>query len=477
MFPAPLRVGRGLPLTLRVGLALTVASVFVAILVAFLGSERATRARLEAQAADELRFAQQLADRLSPMLDRGDLLRLSMLATAGHDLAGARVVVLDRTGRVALDTALALGDRQLVLLTLGGAFQRALEQGDERLRETLAPVRFGGDIIGEVRLQTPRAVMAAGFDFGLFGIVLLCCLSLVVVATLMAHHWSARVRAVTGSLVQLATGQLTSDPDEAATGELRDLGEALHELEKGVHDGLHRVVEGFVALAMQVVDSLERRNLVPTGHGERTARYAAQLAEKLALLPPDQRDLELACRVSDLGKAWLRPAILQRKELSRAEAEALRDHPRQGADLLECLPGLRFVAAMVRHQYERFDGCGYPDALRGERIPLGARVLAIASTFDLLTTCGEHRPLSWEAALQQMAEGRGEIYDPWLLDLFAAAIRSAPPLAPDRPVMILPGGSVPERPAGAIEAEDGLDYDLGAELEVMLDELPPEEPA
>lgn len=466
---------------LRLSAALCVASFFVAVLVGFLGAERGLRERVDQQAREQLSFAQQFADRIAPLLDRDDLLRLSMLATAARDFAGARLLVIERNGRVVLDTALVQGEKQLGLLTPGGPFQRILDLGDAPVRESLAPVRFGGEAIGEVRLQTPRTAPTTIFDFGLFALVLLCCVSLVVVAALMSHHWSARVRAITGSLVQLATGQLTSARRGPDPGELKELGEALQELEKGVHDGLHRVVDGYVAMAMQVVDGLERRDLVPSGHGERTARYAGMLAERLELLPADRRDLELACRLIDLGKAWVRPALLQQRQPHNDhEAAALRDHPLQAAEQLDCLPGLRRVAEIVRHQLERHDGSGHPAQLRGERIPLGARIVAIASTFDLLTTCGEHHPLSWEAALEHLQEGRGEMYDPWLLDLFAAAVREQPPeLDSDRPVMILPSGSVPVV-RDAARDEGGLDYDLGAELEVMLDELPelpPEERA
>src|SRR5262249_3191360 len=95
MVPASSRAGRGMPLTLRLSLALVVASFFVAVLVAFLGAERTARGRVEEEAGDQQRFAQQFAERIAPLLDRGDLLRLSMLATAGRDFADARVLVLD----------------------------------------------------------------------------------------------------------------------------------------------------------------------------------------------------------------------------------------------------------------------------------------------------------------------------------------------------------------------------------------------
>jgi response regulator RpfG family c-di-GMP phosphodiesterase len=173
----------------------------------------------------------------------------------------------------------------------------------------------------------------------------------------------------------------------------------------------------------------------------------------------------------------VRPGLLQKRgRLGEDERQSLRNHPVLAADHLDCLPGLRRVAAILRHQHERHDGGGHPSALRGERIPLGARVVAIASAFDLLTTCGERRPLDWQAALAQMASDRGEVFDPWLLDMFQEEIQKAPPtVAADRPVMIMPTGSEPYRPAEADANDEGLDYDLGQELEVMLDEMPPED--
>lgn len=479
MFTESTRLRRGLPLTPRLALALTVASFFVALLVAFLGADRDERARIEAGAADQARFAQQFADRIAPLLERGDLLRLSMIATAARDLTGARILVLDRTGRVALDTALVEGDRQKNLLTHGGNLQRLVDQGGEPVRESLARVRFGGEGIGEVRLQAPLLVAPATVDLGLFALVFLCCLSMVAVGALMVHHWSLRVRAVTDNLVHLASGQVVPAKDEGAPGELQELGQALQELEKGVLDGLHRVVDGFVGLGLRVVDGLERRGLVPKGHGERTARYAALLVERLQLLASDRRDIEIASQLHDLGKAWLRQGLLQKREpLTDGERASILNHPLHAAEHLELLPGLQRVAAMVRHQNEHYGGSGFPDGLRGERIPLGARILAIAATFDLLTTCGDDRALDCEAALQQMYADRGEVYDPWLLDLFAEEIRRSPPeVDVDRPVMILPVGSVPERLAE--EAGESLDEDDGGhkELEVMLDDGPPEDRA
>ena len=342
------------------------------------------------------------------------------------------------------------------------------------MRESLAPVQFGGERIGEVRLQRDVVHRPVGFDFSWFGLVLLSCLSLVAVAAIMGHHWTARVRSATDALIRLSAGEVGGDAGDDIGGELHDLGSALREMERGVQDGLQRVGDGYVAMALMVVEGMERARLVPPGHGERTAQLAERLAGRLQLLPADRTDLQLACRLVDLGKAWVRTSILQKQDpLSELETQSLRHHPVHAAEQLECVPALRRVARILRHQLDRYDGQGSADGLRGDRIPLGARVLAIAASFDLLTSCAPE--LSWQEALQQLAAARGEVFDPWLLDLFDEEVRREPPEAGDRPVMIVPTGSLPWR----LEAEAAQDHDedgfANEDLEVMLDESPRED--
>ncbi len=472
---------RSMPLSVRLGAALTVASFFVALLVSFLAADQRAQEDLRSRDAAAARFGADLAARVAPLLAAEDQMRIAVHAAAARDLVGGRVLVLEGSGRVVIDTGAAHGDRQLGLLTVAGPFQRVTErEGDVPLREALAPVVHGGVLIGEVRLQQDAPPLRAGFPFGLFATVFLCCLSLVAVAMLVGHHWLGRVRSTTRSLLQLASGEAgrIEAPPEPAGAELSDLQQAMLELDKGMQEGLTRVAEGFLAMAQQVVEGLERRNLVPPGHGERTARYAALIAGRLKLEDQDHRDLETACRLQDLGKAWLRPSLLEKEgPLDEAELRSLGGHPLRAADLLYTLPGLRRAGLIVRHQNERYGGSGLPDGLRGDRIPLGARILAIASVYDLLTVCAVgDRPLDCQEALERMAAERGEAFDPWLLDLFVQEIAKAPPTRGDRPVMISAAGVVALQTAVgglggdfALEPDDDLDAsaELDAELELV----------
>jgi HD-GYP domain-containing protein (c-di-GMP phosphodiesterase class II) len=290
----------------------------------------------------------------------------------------------------------------------------------------------------------------------------------------LGHHWSSRVRQATDVLIRLAAGEVAgNDQERGGDREMHDLGAALRELERGMQEGLQRVGEGYATMALQVVDGLERRRLVVPGHGERTARWAARLAERLQLLPADRDELDLACRLVDLGKASVRASILQKQgPLTEVEAQSLQHHPVRAAELLDCVPGLRRVGKVLRHQLERYDGKGTPDGLRGDRIPLPARVLAVAAAFDLLTTCATERPLDWQEALQQLAKARGEVFDPWLVDLLTEEVKKEPPTADDREVMIVPAGVMPWRAARSDDDEEDDDDESPPEgdLEVMLDE-------
>ncbi|MFT7536200.1 MAG: HD-GYP domain-containing protein (c-di-GMP phosphodiesterase class II) [Hyphomicrobiaceae bacterium] len=480
MAPRIERRPRGWSLTRRLVVALSIGAFFVAVVLGFLGADRDNQHQAAVQATAEQEAAIAMAERSAPLLDNADVMRLSVLASVVRDQSGGRVLVIDRTGTVVIDSALVLGDRKMSLLSATAPFQRTTEIGSGApMRESLAAVRFGGEIIGEVRLQCAPRKFLSTFDLTWFGLVLLSCLSLVAVAGMLGHYWSARIRGATDALIRLAAGEVAGSAPDGAESELQDLGSAMRELEKGMQDGLQRVGDGYVTMALHVVDSLEKRRLVPPGHGDRVAGLAARIAERLQLLDADRNELDIACRLVDLGKASVRSSILQKQgALTAAESRSLDHHPVHAAEQLECVPALRRVAKILRHQQERYDGRGTPDGLRGDRMPLGSRILAIASAFDLLTTCAEETPLEWSEALQQLEKAKGEVFDPWLVELFVEEIERDPPASSDREVMIVPGGSLPWRTVDGDDEDDSVmeqNSELNSELEVMLDDFPFEE--
>lgn len=469
-------LGRGRSLVRRIALALTAMAAGIAVLFGFLAAEWRDDARDAEGAARDRQLAQSLALRASGHLAAGDLLRLATVAAVVRDAAEGRALVLDADGKVVIDSSLALGDQRLGRLAVAEPLQRLLtSNADAVLRETAVPVRHAGATIGEARLHCHVPARLGGFDFAAAGLALLVGFAFVVAALVCTVQWSTRVRSTTNALLRLASGERAGTraaPDDDQ--EFSELAAAMRELERGMEDGLQRVTEGYVAMAMQLVDSMERRLLAVPGHGERTARFARPVAIRLGMLPCDLRELDLACRLVDLGKAMIRPAILQKSEpLTEIEAESLRCHPLRAAELLECVPGLRGVAEVVRAQLERHDGKGGPAGLRGDRIPLATRILAVAAGFDLLTSCTDSRPLPWRTALARLREERGAAFDPGVVDLMCEVIEAAPPDVADRAVLLMRSGAMlwraePIGPMACDEPEDSVE--VGDEVLELLDD-------
>jgi len=131
--------------------------------------------------------------------------------------------------------------------------------------------------------------------------------------------------------------------------------------------------------------------------------------------------LDWAARAHDVGKIIVSPEILEKPgPLTNCEYEEVRRHAAFGARLVDSL-GDPVLTAIVRHHHERLDGSGYPDGLRGAQIPLGARVIAVADTFDALTSRRPYREANPPAvATEAIVEEAGTTFDPRVVAAFVA---------------------------------------------------------
>ena len=160
-------------------------------------------------------------------------------------------------------------------------------------------------------------------------------------------------------------------------------------------------------------------------HGLRTARYAVPLGHAAGFSPTELNDLCLASLLHDIGLLTVPQALLRKDGMLTVEEYALvQSHPRAGAELLEPIPFLRVPALWIAHHHERWDGFGYPYGLRGAVIPLGARILAVADTFDsLMCPHWNGRAHNTESALGLLQVLAGSQLDP---DLVAVFTRTMP---------------------------------------------------
>lgn len=192
-------------------------------------------------------------------------------------------------------------------------------------------------------------------------------------------------------------------------------------------DELERAESVLFALAR----SIEGKDPYTQGHCERLSEYACWLGERLAL-PQDQLTaLHRAGIVHDIGKVAVPDAILLKPaKLTEEEWKVMREHPAVGERICAPLKSFRLVLPIIRHHHEKLDGSGYPDGLKGEEIPLTARILQIVDVYDALTTARPYKKaLSSSEALETMeAEVTKGWWDPHIFAEFKLVVANAKPL-------------------------------------------------
>lgn len=171
-----------------------------------------------------------------------------------------------------------------------------------------------------------------------------------------------------------------------------------------------------------LMNAIDANDEMTGQHVRRTAAYCLCLSEALALPEAEERKLERVALFHDIGKihAALFDIVHEDDQLSPEERAQIATHAQRGAEVLEPLAAFfpELPAGVLAH-HERWDGTGYPNALRGEQIPFYARAVAIADTFDAITHSRRyHQGEDFERAVAAIGEGRGTQFDPHLVDVF-----------------------------------------------------------
>lgn len=184
--------------------------------------------------------------------------------------------------------------------------------------------------------------------------------------------------------------------------------------------------QAFQETVASLVVALEARDTYTEGHSLRVTEYATGIARIRGLPPAAHEQIRTASLLHDLGKVGVPDAILRKGgHLTSEEWVTMRQHPTLGAKILQPLGFLSAEARGVRHHHERYDGCGYPDGLAGEAIPLPARIIAVADAFDAITTARPYRlPRPSREALADLVRGAGTQFDPAVLDALHAWLQT-----------------------------------------------------
>ena len=160
------------------------------------------------------------------------------------------------------------------------------------------------------------------------------------------------------------------------------------------------------SVVLSLARSIEAKDSLTGGHSDRMVEYAIHLGESVGLRERELQELRTACLLHDVGKVAVPDSILRKPgPLDTEETKIVRQHPIVGEKICAPLKSLRGILPVIRHHHERMDGSGYPDGLRGEQIPVKARILQIADIYDALITDRPYREaLSSEEAIQVVSQ-------------------------------------------------------------------------
>lgn len=183
-------------------------------------------------------------------------------------------------------------------------------------------------------------------------------------------------------------------------------------------DAIEKVHMSTIAAFAMAIDAKDQ---VTHGHIRRVQQYTMEVARHLGVKDDKQlKAIEAAALLHDTGKLAIPEYILNKPgPLTPAEFEKMKDHAAVGANILKSIDFPYPVAPIVRHHHENWDGRGYPDGLKGQEIPLGARILSVVDCYDALTSDRPYRPrMTRQQAEQILLDRRGKMYDPWVVDGF-----------------------------------------------------------
>jgi putative nucleotidyltransferase with HDIG domain len=194
------------------------------------------------------------------------------------------------------------------------------------------------------------------------------------------------------------------------------------EAEREKNQQLNRV---FLSTVEALALAIDAKDQVTHGHIRRVQRYAMALADALGVKDEKQLDaIRAAALLHDTGKLAVPEYILNKPgPLTAAEFERMKVHADVGADILKSIDFPYPVEPIVRHHHEAWNGSGYPTGLKGQQIPLGARILSVVDCYDALTSDRPYRPrMTRHRAEEELRERRGKLYDPWVVDAFLAIL-------------------------------------------------------
>lgn len=311
------------------------------------------------------------------------------------------------------------GQGSLIAKKPDGTTVRELTRTSDNIFEITCPVVFMKKPMGSVVLAINKSVLLAAQAevrtriFVVFGIILILG---TIASVLLASFIIKPIAELSAGVSQMKEGAAKTPLKIYADDELgkltvnfNEMSFTIAEQQSKLNKYARDLEEAYVSIVRVVAAAIDAKDPYTQGHSARVSQLSRLIGEAIGLSPEELKDLDMACLFHDVGKIKTPDAILLKPAgLNGAEYEEMIQHVEDGADILNKAPSLRKYIPAVRHHHERQDGKGYPDGLTGDDIPLFAAIIAIADTYDAMTTDRPYRKaLSHGEALRELVRVAG----------------------------------------------------------------------
>lgn len=359
------------------------------------------------------------------------------------------VIVVDQNGRAVAhpDAAVAFSEQPMTDLKV---VQDWLETGAQ-VQSALAPFTLERDgrvspmlgsyataeldrnsLLGVIAIQDEAAAMTSVRDMRnqiLFVSLLAAALALII-GFYFAEKLTRPVRELAAGAHRIAAGDFSQRVKVVGRTELGELGLSFNQMtdqvERYISDLQRSADENhelFLGTVKALAAAIDGKDPYTRGHSERVSRFAIATAEALALPPHEIEQIRISALLHDVGKIGIDDRVLKKPSaLTDEEFEIMKTHPQKGYKIMSQIPAMRdFLPGMYMH-HEMINGAGYPQGLRGDEIPMQARIVSVADTFDAMTTERPYQQaMDLEAALTSLKSFVGTRYDARVVAAFIAA--------------------------------------------------------
>ena len=290
-------------------------------------------------------------------------------------------------------------------------------------------------ILGAINDKTQKILLQTQKDtldiihtlyFRNFMIIGILVVTVILVTFLFIRQTVRPVRQLISEMNSFALGNKQVQVTASADDEIGQLARSFDSMIKIILKEESKTKEIYVGIIATLAKALEAKDAYTLGHTERVTDYAVKIAQFMGLGEEETETINKAALLHDIGKIGIKPEILDKKEsLTPEERNIIKTHPVLGINILSPMKILGEILPIIRYHHERYDGTGYPEGLAAEEIPLGARILAVADSFDAMTSDRPyHLRLSLDAAIMELKNNSGTQFDSAVVDALLAILRN-----------------------------------------------------